>query len=60
MGNQQNMNDQLRVRREKMQELRAEGIDPFGHRFIFECDYWCKSKVNPRILFYICDGYYLP
>lgn len=26
MGNQQNMNDQLRVRREKMQELRAEGI----------------------------------
>ncbi len=33
MGNQQNMNDQLRVRREKMQELRAEGIDPFGHRF---------------------------
>ena len=30
MGNQQNMNDQLRVRREKMQELRAEGIDPFG------------------------------
>ena len=33
MGNQQNMNDQLCVRREKMQELRAEGIDPFGHRF---------------------------
>ncbi|MFC6171406.1 lysine--tRNA ligase [Loigolactobacillus jiayinensis] len=27
------MNDQLRVRREKMDELRAEGIDPFGQRF---------------------------
>lgn len=33
MANQQSMNDQLRVRREKMQELRTEGIDPFGHRF---------------------------
>ncbi|MFT8425514.1 lysine--tRNA ligase [Lactobacillus sp. UCMA15818] len=30
---EQNMNDQLKVRREKMDELRAEGIDPFGHRF---------------------------
>lgn len=27
------MNDQLRVRREKMDELRTEGIDPFGQRF---------------------------
>ena len=27
------MNDQLKVRREKMDELREEGIDPFGHRF---------------------------
>nr|WP_282575990.1 lysine--tRNA ligase [Apilactobacillus xinyiensis] len=27
------MNDQLRVRRQKMDELREEGIDPFGHRF---------------------------
>nr|WP_210726820.1 lysine--tRNA ligase [Pediococcus argentinicus] len=27
------MNDQLKVRREKMQELRDKGIDPFGHRF---------------------------
>ncbi|WP_439950829.1 lysine--tRNA ligase [Secundilactobacillus oryzae] len=27
------MNDQLRVRREKMNELREEGLDPFGHRF---------------------------
>lgn len=30
---QQPMNDQMRVRRQKMQELRDEGIDPFGHRF---------------------------
>ncbi|WP_413628260.1 lysine--tRNA ligase [Fructilactobacillus vespulae] len=27
------MNDQMRVRREKMNELREEGIDPFGHEF---------------------------
>lgn len=27
------MNDQLLVRRQKMDELREEGIDPFGHRF---------------------------
>ncbi|WP_429971894.1 lysine--tRNA ligase [Fructilactobacillus sp. Tb1] len=27
------MNDQMRVRREKMDELREEGIDPFGHEF---------------------------
>ncbi|USS88621.1 lysine--tRNA ligase [Fructilactobacillus hinvesii] len=27
------MNDQMRVRREKMNELREAGIDPFGHRF---------------------------
>lgn len=33
MSNEQSMNDQLRVRRQKMQELRDEGIDPFGHRF---------------------------
>lgn len=35
MGEKQqpSMNDQLRVRREKMQELRDKGIDPFGHRF---------------------------
>ena len=30
---EQPMNDQLRVRREKMQELRDNGMDPFGHRF---------------------------
>lgn len=30
---EQTMNDQLKVRREKMDELREEGIDPFGHRF---------------------------
>ena len=33
MANEQTMNDQMRVRREKMQELRDAGIDPFGHRF---------------------------
>ncbi|KRL37756.1 lysine--tRNA ligase [Liquorilactobacillus uvarum] len=33
MAKEQNLNDQLRVRREKMQELRENGIDPFGHRF---------------------------
>ncbi|POH11308.1 lysine--tRNA ligase [Fructilactobacillus sanfranciscensis] len=27
------MNDQMRVRHEKMDELREEGIDPFGHEF---------------------------
>ena len=27
------MNDQMRVRREKMENLRTEGIDPFGARF---------------------------
>lgn len=27
------MNDQMRVRREKMENLREEGIDPFGARF---------------------------
>ncbi|KRL54967.1 Lysyl-tRNA synthetase class II [Furfurilactobacillus rossiae] len=27
------MNDQMKVRREKLQELRDEGIEPFGHRF---------------------------
>ncbi len=32
-GKDKEMNDQLRVRREKMNELREEGIDPFGHRF---------------------------
>ncbi|GAW63874.1 lysyl-tRNA synthetase [Ligilactobacillus acidipiscis DSM 15836] len=33
MANQQSMNDQLRVRRQKVDELRDEGIAPFGHRF---------------------------
>lgn len=33
MVKDQSMNDQMRVRRQKMQELRDEGIDPFGHRF---------------------------
>lgn len=33
MANQQSMNDQLKVRRQKVAELRDEGIAPFGHRF---------------------------
>ncbi|WP_461240735.1 lysine--tRNA ligase [Paucilactobacillus sp. N302-9] len=37
MAHEQEMNDQLKVRREKMNELRDNGIDPFGHRF--ERDY---------------------
>ncbi|MET3700089.1 lysyl-tRNA synthetase class II [Bacillus oleivorans] len=31
--NQEELNDQLRVRLEKMEELRGNGIDPFGRRF---------------------------
>lgn len=27
------LNDQMKVRREKMETLRASGIDPFGHKF---------------------------
>ena len=33
MENNDTMNDQSRVRRDKMQELRDEGIAPFGHRY---------------------------
>lgn len=33
MANEEHMNDQMRVRRQKMEDLRAQGIDPFGHRF---------------------------
>lgn len=32
-SNQETLNDQLMVRREKMNELRKRGIDPFGGRF---------------------------
>lgn len=28
------LNDQMKVRREKMEALRETGIDPFGHRFV--------------------------
>ncbi|WP_407879160.1 lysine--tRNA ligase [Furfurilactobacillus entadae] len=27
------MNDQMKVRRDKLQELREDGVEPFGHRF---------------------------
>lgn len=30
---EEKLNDQMIVRREKMQDLRDQGIDPFGHRF---------------------------
>lgn len=30
---QEELNDQMVVRRQKMESLREEGIDPFGHRF---------------------------
>lgn len=30
---QEELNDQMLVRRQKMKSLREEGIDPFGHRF---------------------------
>ena len=29
----QELNDQMLVRREKMEALRQQGIDPFGHGF---------------------------
>ena len=31
--NHEELNDQLLVRREKIHELREQGIDPFGKRF---------------------------
>lgn len=34
MAKDKEMNDQMIVRRQKMNELREEGIDPFGHRFV--------------------------
>ncbi len=34
MAKDKEMNDQMIVRRQKMDELRKEGIDPFGHRFV--------------------------
>ena len=30
---QEELNDQMIVRRQKMEQLQKEGIDPFGHRF---------------------------
>lgn len=33
MANEEKLNDQMIVRRQKMQDLRDKGIDPFGHRF---------------------------
>jgi lysyl-tRNA synthetase class 2 len=33
IGVSEELNDQLRVRREKMSEMRSKGLDPFGKRF---------------------------
>jgi lysyl-tRNA synthetase class 2 len=33
MANELNLNDQELVRRQKMEELRSKGIDPFGQSF---------------------------
>lgn len=33
MAKEEKLNDQMVVRRQKMQALRDQGIDPFGHRF---------------------------
>ncbi|MCT3441510.1 lysine--tRNA ligase, partial [Limosilactobacillus fermentum] len=33
MANEEHLNDQMVVRREKMQALRDQGVAPFGHRF---------------------------
>ncbi len=32
------LNDQMKVRREKMEELREKGISPFGKKFIRTTD----------------------
>ena len=31
------LNDQMLIRRQKMEALREQGIDPFGHRFERSC-----------------------
>ena len=33
MAKEEKLNDQMLVRRDKMNALREKGIDPFGHRF---------------------------
>ena len=33
MAEIEELNDQMKVRREKMENLREAGIDPFGHKF---------------------------
>lgn len=33
MSNIEELNDQLLVRRQKLENIRSKGIDPFGHRF---------------------------
>ena len=38
---QEELNDQLKVRREKMNTMRENGLDPFGKRF--ERTHTCKG-----------------
>ncbi|MGM7637395.1 lysine--tRNA ligase [Bacillus sp. Hm123] len=54
---QEDLNDQLLVRREKMQELREKGMDPFGKRFerthsaaeiISEFDQFSKEELEEK------------
>lgn len=51
------INDQMAVRREKMDELRRQGIDPFGMRFdqrhhmgilVTECEQMSKEELDPQ------------
>ena len=34
---EQNINELIKVRRDKLEELRSVGIDPFGQRFDCHC-----------------------
>ena len=40
----------------RQRKVRNGFLEKMYHWFIYmnECDYLCKSNVNPRILFYIC------
>ena len=42
------MNDQMQVRRQKLQELIDLGIDPFGHRFDRSSTCLLYTSPSPR------------
>lgn len=46
MANDEHLNDQMMVRREKMEDLRKKGIDPFGERFA--PDHELSSTIRER------------